>query len=85
VEAAEALGEDQAGQVEGAGEPVPIPRFAVVPPNRATRGRIDAMALYAGQSVAAVTGIPAAAAVLLDIVAEAVQLLSRHGDPAARP
>ena len=45
MEAAEALGEDQAGQVEGAGEPVPIPRFAVVPPNRATRGRIDAMAL----------------------------------------
>ena len=36
---------------------LPIPRFAVRPPNRATRGHIDAMALYAGQSVAAVTAI----------------------------
>jgi NAD(P)H-dependent flavin oxidoreductase YrpB (nitropropane dioxygenase family) len=84
VEAAEALEDDEAGQVEGAGGLVPIPRFAVAPPGRATRGRIEAMALYAGQSVGAVTGIPEAAEVLREIVAEAEQLLS-HRDPAAPP
>ena len=82
VESAEALEDDQAGHVERAGEPVPIPRFAVAPPDRATHGRIDAMALYAGQSVGAVTGIPPAAEVLREIVTEAEQLLSRHDDRA---
>jgi NAD(P)H-dependent flavin oxidoreductase YrpB (nitropropane dioxygenase family) len=85
VEAAEALADDEAGQVAGAGDPVSIPRFAVVPPTGATRGHIDAMALYAGQSVGAVSAITAAAEVVREIVADAERLLSHLRDPAARP
>jgi len=77
VRAAEALDGERAGDVSGAGEPFAIPRFAVRPPNRATRGRIDAMALYAGQSVAAVTAITPAAGVVAEIATDAEQLL-RH-------
>jgi NAD(P)H-dependent flavin oxidoreductase YrpB (nitropropane dioxygenase family) len=85
VEAADALADDPAGQVTGAGDPLSIPRFAVTPPTRATRGHIDAMALYAGQSVGAVAAIPAAAEVVREIVADAERLLNQFRDPAARP
>jgi NAD(P)H-dependent flavin oxidoreductase YrpB (nitropropane dioxygenase family) len=85
VEAAEALADGEAGQVTDGGDPVSIPRFAVAPPTRATRGHIDAMALYAGQSVGAVAAIPAAAEVMREIVADAERLLSHPRDPAARP
>jgi nitronate monooxygenase len=85
VQAAEALDDDQAGVVTGAAEPVEIPRFAVVPPTRATRGHIDAMALYAGQSVGAVTAIPPAADVVREIVADAEQLLHHREDRGTGP
>jgi NAD(P)H-dependent flavin oxidoreductase YrpB (nitropropane dioxygenase family) len=85
VEAAEALADGEAGQVTDGGDPVSIPRFAVAPPTRATRGHIDAMALYAGQSVGAVAAIPAAAEVMREIVADAERLLSHLRDPTARP
>jgi nitronate monooxygenase len=75
VQAAEALGTEQAGDAGGAGEPFTIPRFAVRPPNRATRGHIDAMALYAGQSVDAVTAITPAADVVREISTAAEQFL----------
>ncbi len=75
VTAAEALDDEQAGEVGGAVQPFPIPRFAVLPPVRATRGHIDAMALYAGQSVTAVTAITPAAEVLREVADEAEQLL----------
>jgi NAD(P)H-dependent flavin oxidoreductase YrpB (nitropropane dioxygenase family) len=75
VLAAEALDDENAGDVGGAGEPFAIPRFAVRPPDRATRGRIDAMALYAGQSVSAVTAITPAADVLREIATDAEKLL----------
>jgi len=83
VHAADALEDDQAGQVIDAGEPVPIPRFAVVPPTRATHGHVEAMALYAGQSVGAVTAIPSAAEVVHEIVGDARQLLHHARDPAS--
>lgn len=82
VHAAGALDDDQAGEVTGAGEPVPIPRFAVVPPTQATHGHVEAMALYAGQSVGAVTAIPPAADVVREIVSDADHLLHHAGDPA---
>jgi NAD(P)H-dependent flavin oxidoreductase YrpB (nitropropane dioxygenase family) len=75
VQAAEALAGDQAGDVGGAGGPFPVPRFDVRSPSRATRGHIDAMALYAGQSVTAVTAITPAADVVREIAADAEQLL----------
>ena len=75
VNAASALDDEQAGEVADAGQAFPIPRFAVVPPNRATRGHIQAMALYAGQSVAAVTAITPAAEVMREVTTQAEQLL----------
>ena len=56
-----------------------------MPPSRATQGHIDAMALYAGQSVGTVISLPAAADVVREIVAEAERLLHHHRDSAARP
>jgi hypothetical protein len=75
VQAAEALDSEQAGDAGGAGYPSLIPRFAVQAPRRATRGHIDAMALYAGQSVSAVTAITPAADVLSEIATDAEELL----------
>ena len=79
VEAAEDLDEEFAGDVGGDGEPFPIPRFAVRPPNRATRGHIDAMALYAGQSVGAVKAVVPAAEVVRELANGAEQLLRASG------
>ncbi|MPZ70174.1 MAG: nitronate monooxygenase [Actinobacteria bacterium] len=76
VDVANALDDEFVGDVGGAGDPFPIPRFAVRPPNRATRGRIDAMALYAGQSVGAVTEIAPAADVVRELVEGAEKLLT---------
>lgn len=85
VQAAEALDAEQAGEASGGGFPPVIPRFAVQSPNRATRGHIEAMALYAGQSVTAVTAITPAADVLREIAADAEELLLRRPGAAARP
>jgi nitronate monooxygenase len=83
VAAAEASDEEFFGDVGGDGEPFAIPRFAVRPPNRATRGRIDAMALYAGQSVGAVRAIAPAADVVRELAEGAETLLSgfAHAHP----
>jgi NAD(P)H-dependent flavin oxidoreductase YrpB (nitropropane dioxygenase family) len=84
VEAAKALDHEFAGDVGGAGEPFPIPRFAVRPPNRTTRGHIDAMALYAGQSVGAVTAIVSATEVVRELAVGAERFLRAAGG-ASRP
>lgn len=84
VEAAKALNHEFAGDVGGAGEPFPIPRFAVRPPNRTTHGHIDAMALYAGQSVGAVTAIVSATEVVRELAVGAERLLRAVGG-ASRP
>jgi hypothetical protein len=73
VEAAEALDTDHAGTRNAR----PIPRFAVSTPNRSTTGRVDAMALYAGQSVDAVTAIPPAADLVRELASDAERHLDR--------
>jgi len=79
VEAAEGLDDEFVGDVGGDGEPFRIPRFAVRPPNRATQGRVDAMALYAGQSVGAVRALVSAAEVVSELADGAERLLSAAG------
>jgi NAD(P)H-dependent flavin oxidoreductase YrpB (nitropropane dioxygenase family) len=74
IEAAGVLDDEYVGEVRGE-EPFPIPRFAVRPPIRPTRGRIEAMALYAGQSVGAVRAIVPAAAVVRELSGGAEKLL----------
>ena len=81
VETAQGLDDEFVGDVGGDGEPFQIPRFAVRPPNRSTRGRIDAMALYAGQSVGAVKAIVPAAEVVRELAEGAERLLSSIGQP----
>jgi nitronate monooxygenase len=78
VTAAEALDHEQAGEVRAAGETVPIPRFAARPPDRATRGHIEAMALYAGQSVTSATAMTPAADIVREVAIEAERLLRNY-------
>ena len=51
-------------------------RFAIVPPTAAFQGRIEAMALYAGDGVGAVQAIAPAAQVVDRVVAKADELLA---------
>lgn len=69
IEAAEALGSDQAGVLRIAGAEVPVPRYGAQPPTRDSTGAIEAMAMYAGQSAGAVRAIQPAAAIVAELAA----------------
>lgn len=69
VEAAEAFGEEVVGEMELAGEKMPLHRFAVPCPSRTATGQIEAMALYAGQGVGDVREVRPAAEVVADLAA----------------
>ena len=75
VAAAESLTEDVIGEMHLAGQVLPVQRFSVMPPTSATTGRVDAMALYAGESVTNVTSVQPAATILSELVAGAERLL----------
>jgi nitronate monooxygenase len=55
---------------------VEVPRFAIPAPTAAVQGRIEAMALYAGDGIGAVQTIEPAATVVTRIVADADKLLA---------
>jgi nitronate monooxygenase len=78
VEAAQALQEDIAGELEMGGERVPIPRLAVYCPSRDATGHVEAMALYAGQSVDAVRRIEPAGDIVRELCDGAEALLARE-------
>ena len=50
---AETLGRETAGEVVLGGMRLPVPRFGSIPPTEGSTGAIEAMSLYAGQSVGA--------------------------------
>jgi nitronate monooxygenase len=79
IEAAEALSDDVVGSVPmGEGMPdMPVPRFAVPCPTADTTGKIEAMALYAGESVDAVRDIRPAADIVRELAEGAEELLRR--------
>jgi nitronate monooxygenase len=54
---------------------IPVRRFSPAPPSRTTTGGIDAMALYAGQSVGAVQRVEPAGAIVAELVEDAERLL----------
>ena len=56
---------------------MPLPRFAAPAPTRGTTGAVEAMALYAGQSVGAVTHVQPAAAILRELAEQAETHLQR--------
>ena len=70
VVAAEQLDGDVVGQVSGPDGPSPVSRFSVVTPSINTVGHIDAMALYAGTGVGAVTVVLPAAEVVVNLVSQ---------------
>jgi NAD(P)H-dependent flavin oxidoreductase YrpB (nitropropane dioxygenase family) len=75
IAAAEALTEGVIGEVSLAGQVIPVRRFSVIAPSSDTRGHVDAMALYAGESVTNVTSVEPAADIIADLVAGAERLL----------
>jgi nitronate monooxygenase len=77
VAAAESLREEIAGDVDWGGQRMPIPRLGVIAPTAQTRGAVHAMALYAGESVAAVTRVQPAAEIVRELVADAARLRAR--------
>jgi nitronate monooxygenase len=77
VEKAEALDDDAVGEVEIGATTMPVPRLSVLAPTRSTTGSVDAMALYAGESVTDVTGVVPARDIVLEIATGAEELLRR--------
>jgi NAD(P)H-dependent flavin oxidoreductase YrpB (nitropropane dioxygenase family) len=75
IVAAEALKDDVIGEVQFAERLIPVRRFSVIAPTLATTGQVDAMALYAGESVTNVTSVQPAAAIISELVTGAERLL----------
>jgi len=75
IAAAEALTDDVIGEELYAGQVFPVQRFSVSPPTTGTTGHIDAMALYAGESVSNVSSVQPAAAIVAELVEGAERLL----------
>lgn len=80
VEAAEAIDDEFVGEIEHAGHRQPVARLSPPTPGRAATGRVDAMALYAGQSVGAVQRLQPAEAIVRDLAQGAERLLRRWGN-----
>ena len=76
IDAAAALDVEIVGQLPTATGVMPLPRFAVVPPTRDTTGHVEAMALYAGQGVGAVTRVQPASEIIRELVDGAAALLA---------
>ena len=75
IDAAEAVTDEIVAEMSFGATRVPVPRFAVPSPSRETTGAIAAMALYAGESVGAVTEVVPAAAVVKELAEGAERLL----------
>ena len=77
VEAAQRFDGGVVGETVVAGQAMPIPRLAVPVPTRDTTGCIEAMALYAGQSVNGVERIDEAGVIVRELCDGAESLLRR--------
>jgi nitronate monooxygenase len=77
IEAAHALAGEIAGEMEVDGVRIPVRRLAVHCPNRETSGHVEAMALYAGQSVDAVRRVEGAGDIVRELCDGAEALLER--------
>ena len=75
VEAAGAVKDDIVGEMSIGVMRMPVPKFSVPSPSRDTTGTIEAMALYAGESVGAVTAVVSAAQVVRELAEGAERLL----------
>jgi NAD(P)H-dependent flavin oxidoreductase YrpB (nitropropane dioxygenase family) len=75
VDAAEVVEGDTVGEMPMGVVRVPLPKFAVPCPTRDMTGTIEAMALYAGESVGAVTRVQSAGELVRELDAGAEALL----------
>jgi nitronate monooxygenase len=63
------------------GRRIAVPRFGVLCPRRDTTGEIEAMALYAGESVGQVRAVQPAAVIVEELSQGAEQLLRAASPP----
>ncbi|WP_257459210.1 NAD(P)H-dependent flavin oxidoreductase [Archangium lipolyticum] len=75
IEAAEAFQGDVTGELVMGNLRMPLPRWSVPSPTRQTTGAIEAMALYAGESVSAVKSLQPAAEIVKELAEQAEQHL----------
>jgi nitronate monooxygenase len=75
-------GEDEEPATRADGSP--IPRYSSSLPVEGMSGDVEALSLYAGQSVGLLADVKPAAAIVHDVVAQAEEILSRLGIAAAR-
>jgi nitronate monooxygenase len=81
IEAADALQDDTVASVANIdGTRATVPRFAATVADRTATGHVDAMALYAGQSVGAVKRSMPAREIIRELTEEAQIFLRRIGD-----
>lgn len=84
IAAADALTDDVIGAAPLGDQTLPVERFSVIVPTATTTGQIEAMALYAGESVGNVRTVRPAAEIVADLVDGAEKLL-REAASAVRP
>jgi NAD(P)H-dependent flavin oxidoreductase YrpB (nitropropane dioxygenase family) len=77
VDAANALTDEIVGQMQTPDGPMPLPRFAVPIPTATTTGHIEAMPMYAGESVGSVRAVQPAAEIVRELAEGAEKLLRR--------
>jgi len=75
VEAAERCTDERVGEIRMHGEPLPVARFASAYPTRDATGRVDAMCLYAGESVANIEAVMSAGEIVRELCDGAEALL----------
>lgn len=75
IEAAEKLTDETIGEIAFAGMKMPVPRLSVIAPTVDTTGAVEAMALYAGESVGNVNRVQPAAAIVREMAEVAEKLL----------
>ena len=77
VEAAEAFEGDVVGEMEHAGQKLPIPRLSVIAPARSATGAVEATAMYAGESVGSVRRVEPAERIVSELARSAERHLLR--------
>jgi NAD(P)H-dependent flavin oxidoreductase YrpB (nitropropane dioxygenase family) len=76
IDAAEKLSDETIGEIAFDQTRMPVPRFSVINPTKYTTGAIEAMALYAGESVGSVTDMKPAAEIVRELSDGAERLLA---------
>jgi NAD(P)H-dependent flavin oxidoreductase YrpB (nitropropane dioxygenase family) len=77
IAAAEASSEEVLGEMHLGGQVIPAQRFSVILPTTDTTGHVEAMALYAGESVGNVRSVEPAAEIVSELVSGAEKALKR--------